>query len=64
MGPVSSSTFAYGRCDLTNANGPKLTSHPPLWMSVVGGKRTSSCHRPMSPFDPKQMRWMAPAHGI
>jgi len=38
MGPVSLSTFAYGRCDLTTANGTSRTCRVPLTTSVDGHK--------------------------
>jgi hypothetical protein len=38
MGPVSLSTFAYGRCDLTTANGTKRTSGRVRLRSAFRGK--------------------------
>jgi hypothetical protein len=46
MGPVSLSTFAYGRCDLTTANGTKRTNGTGLTMSVPEGKADLPVARP------------------
>jgi hypothetical protein len=48
MGPVSLSTFAYGRCDLTTANGTKRTNRAGQLMSVVRGS-TGSGRRAAKP---------------
>jgi hypothetical protein len=39
MGPVSLSTFAYGRCDLTTANGTSRSSHD---VRLGSGMRTKA----------------------
>jgi hypothetical protein len=46
MGPVSLSTFAYGRCDLTTANGTFETCRPALKMSVHRGRAEAVGLRP------------------
>jgi hypothetical protein len=41
MGPVSLSTFAYGRCDLTTANGTFRTCRNERTMSAPEGRADS-----------------------
>lgn len=60
MGPVSLSTFAYGRCDLTTANGTFETCRRMPRMSAYRVARKWSADRQNDAIDPQRTslpRW-------